>query len=106
MSVSPGTSAAHGAVPATGREAAACYLHRGLSPIPVRLRTKKPTLDAWQALRPCLDDIDRLFPRGQALNVGLLLGAPSNGLIDVDLAAPQAVAAGQLLLPSTAWISG
>jgi hypothetical protein len=88
------------------RGAAAVYLGLGAAPIPVHFRRKKPALSAWQRLRPTPADLDRLFPAGKKLNVGLLLGAPSAGLIDVDLDAPQAVAAGAELLPATGWVSG
>jgi len=75
-------------------------------PIPVPWRSKVPHVKDWQHLRPTLADLDALFPPGVTLNVGLILGAPSGGLIDVDLDAPEAVAAAPLLLPATGWVSG
>jgi DNA polymerase I-like protein with 3'-5' exonuclease and polymerase domains len=47
-----------------------------------------------------------LFPNGQELNLGLLLGEPSGGLLDVDLDCAEAIAAGAILLPNTAMSSG
>jgi DNA polymerase I-like protein with 3'-5' exonuclease and polymerase domains len=96
------------AVPAEIRAAAAFYLAQGRLPVPIPRvgNCKAPFLDDWQNLRPTPADLDRLFPAGQDLNVGLLLGAPSGGLIDVDLDTAEAVTAGALLLPATGWISG
>jgi hypothetical protein len=84
------------------------YLGLGRIPIPVPRvgRCKSPTLDGWPDLRPTPGDLDRLFPAGQPLNVGLLLGEPSGGLVDVDLDAPEAVNIAPLFLPQTGWVSG
>jgi hypothetical protein len=46
-----------------------------------------------------LEDVPKFFNNGQ--NIGLLLGEPSGGLIDIDLDTPEAVAAGRYLLPAT-----
>ena len=48
----------------------------------------------------------RVFPTGRTSNVGLLLGAPSGGLIDIDLDVPEAVAVADSFLPATGWVSG
>ena len=48
-------------------------------------------MDGWEALRPTPDELPGLFPEGQRLNVGLLLGEPSGGLVDVDLDSAEAV---------------
>src|SRR5262245_28645056 len=93
-------------LPQDVRTAAECYLRLGLVPIPVPWRNKAPHVKDWQHLRPTLADLDGLFPPGVALNVGLLLGTPSGGLIDIDLDAPEAVTAAPLLLPATGWVSG
>jgi hypothetical protein len=90
----------------TAYDAAVQYLERGYIPIPVPRRQKAPVLPEWQKLRPTLDDLATLFPPAQKLNIGLLLGAPSGGLIDIDLDAPEAVAAAPHLLPKTGWVSG
>jgi hypothetical protein len=65
-----------------------------------------PLVKAWQKLRLETVNLDELFPRGETLNVGLLLGTPSNGLIDIDLDSPEAAAAGRILLPATNLVSG
>jgi P4 family phage/plasmid primase-like protien len=46
-----------------------------------------------------LEDVPKYFNNGQ--NIGILLGEPSGGLVDVDLDVPVAVAAGRYLLPDT-----
>lgn len=59
------------------------YLARGIAPIPIPRGSKNPGRDNWQAERWGLDDIPRAWNNGQ--NVGLLLGEPSDWLVDVDL---------------------
>ena len=93
-------------LPTDARGAAACYLKLGWAPIPLPPRSKKPRIDAWQDLRPTAADLDALFPFGVDRNVGVLLGEPSGGLVDVDLDTPEAVAAAPFLLPPTGRISG
>jgi DNA polymerase-1 len=88
------------------RGAAAQYLELGVVPIPLPPQSKVPQIAGWQNLRPTPEDLDRLFPAGQALNIGVLLGEPSHGLVDVDLDTLEALAAAPLLLPPTGWLSG
>src|SRR5689334_13276954 len=54
-------------------------------PIPLPIRSKNPNRAEWQNLRPSAADLDALFPAGQESNIGLLLGQPSNNLVDADL---------------------
>ncbi len=49
-------------------------------------------------------DLPRHFSNGA--NIGLLLGSPSHDLVDVDLDAPEAVAAAETFLPNTDRIHG
>jgi hypothetical protein len=107
------STTANGRLPQDAPGAAAYYLRLGVLPVPVHYRGKKPwdhtanrARDNWVELRPTPEDIDGLFPQEQASNVGLLLGEPSHGLTDVDLDCPQAVAAADVLLPKTGWVSG
>ena len=46
------------------------------------------------------------LPEGQDHNIGLLLGAASNGLLDVDLDAQEAIRAAPFFLPETGWKTG
>jgi hypothetical protein len=88
------------------REAAACYLNLGRLPVPVPHRGKECFEPDWPNLRPTARDLDRLFPPGRPLNLGLLLGEPSSGLLDADLDCIEAIRAAPALLPSTGWLSG
>ena len=91
--------------PKTARGAAKRYLSLGFLPIPVPHRSKNPALAGWPSLRLSLETLDAHFPKDTPLNVSLLTGEPS-GLVDIDLDSPQAIKAGQALLPDTGMISG
>src|SRR5262249_51788846 len=97
-----------GAVPQDVRSAAAFYLRMGEIPVPIpRVGDwKGPHLPGWQQLRPAPEDLHTLFPEGEPLNIGLLLGEPSGGLMDGDLEWPEAVAVGPSFLPATGRVSG
>ena len=69
--------------------------------MPVRPREKVVTLSGWQQLRLEMDDLPKWFQSASAHNVGILTGAPSGGLVDVDCDAPEARAAAKELLPAT-----
>jgi hypothetical protein len=101
--IAPSTN---GKPPMTPREAAPFYHGRGFIPIPVLPRSKRPALDGWPDFRPGPDDLDALFPAEQEGNLGLLLGAPSRGLLDADLDVAEAIKAACFLLPPTGWVTG
>jgi hypothetical protein len=96
----------NGCFPHDARGAAALYLSRGRSPIPLPSASKRPLLDGWQNLRPTASDLDTLFPPGRDSNIGLLLGSASNGLVDIDLDAAETRSIADEFLPPTDWISG
>jgi hypothetical protein len=73
------------------------YHGLGFLPIPLPRGMKDPGRPGWQNLRPTAEDIDHLFPPGAVLNVGLLLGEPSGGLVDADLDSHEAVRAARSL---------
>ncbi len=75
------------------------YMRAGLSPIPVPAGEKNPNRPGWQNERWAIEDIPKLWNNGQ--NIGLLLGEPSGGLVDVDLDWPEARIAARYLLPDT-----
>ncbi len=81
------------------------YTADGWRVIPVPYKKKKPVLDDWQLLRLSEDDLAKHF-NGHPQNIGILLGAASNGLVDVDADAPEAVQIAQRWLPRTPAISG
>jgi hypothetical protein len=76
------------------------YHRRGWQVIPVRFRGKEPLNKDWPKLRLSEDEIPRRF--ASRCNIGVLLGEPSGGLVDVDLDCPEAIAIAGLLLPPTA----
>src|SRR5207248_5806502 len=61
------------------------YLARGWRVLPVPHKAKGPNKEGWQELRITVEELDDHFPADHPLNVGLLLGEPSRGLVDVDL---------------------
>jgi AAA domain/Bifunctional DNA primase/polymerase, N-terminal len=85
-------------------ELARKYLTRGWRIIPVPFRQKGPIIDEWQKLRIEADDLPRYF-RGRC-NIGILLGEPSGGLVDVDLDHPLAVELAPQFLPMTNCVFG
>ena len=86
-------------------KAARKYAQRGWSPIRVPYRKKAPKLSGWPDLRIREEDVDEHFG-GRRLNVGVLLGPPSNGLVDVDLDDDVAVQQAPFFLPKTDAIFG
>ncbi len=87
--------------PRDALDAARSYLARGWAPVPVPHREKGPQLPGWQRLRLTETDLPRYF-NGHAQNIGILLGAASGGLVDVDLDCPEALALADHFLPPTA----
>lgn len=68
--------------------------------IPVPRGKKRPISSGWQNLRLDEDDIRREF--AQPCNIGVLLGEPSGGLVDIDCDLPEAAVLAGSLLPTTA----
>ena len=98
---------------ATAAEAAQHYARRGLVPVPVPHRGKNPGDrraggygSGWQLAKIGPGDVPRYFGGATKRNVGVLLGGPSGGLVDVDLDCPEAVALGAALLPPTGAVFG
>jgi DNA polymerase I-like protein with 3'-5' exonuclease and polymerase domains len=100
------TASTNGTCPKTPHEAAPYYFDRGFIPTPCHPRAKVPILEGWQDLRPTAEDLCNYFPPKTARNIGLVLGKPSQNLVDVDKDCPQAIAAAPHLLPATGWVSG
>jgi hypothetical protein len=100
------TASANGPCPKTPHEAASYYFDRGFIPTPCHPCAKIPMLKGWQDLRPTATDLDAYFPPKTTRNIGLVLGEPSNNLVDVDKDCPQAIATAPFLLPETGWVSG
>jgi hypothetical protein len=88
----------------TSLEAARRYLAAGLQPIPVSAGSKNPGRDGWPEERYDAVTLEAAFRNG--CNVGVLGGAPSGGLVDIDLDCPEALAAATVFLPQTHCIFG
>jgi len=85
-------------------DAARAYLTRGWPPVPVPFRSKAPTIPGWPELRLTEQELTDHF--ADASNVGVLLGEPSRGLVDIDLDAPEALALAPHFLPVTSSVFG
>jgi hypothetical protein len=81
------------------------HLRRGWHSIPIPYQQKAPRLDAWQTLRLGEADLPKHFT-GEPSNIGVLLGEPSDRLVDIDLDAAEAVARADAFLPKTSSVFG
>jgi putative DNA primase/helicase len=81
------------------------YIARGWAPLPVPHRSKNPGFEGWQKLRVTAETAAQYF-NGTAQNIGVILGDASNGLMDVDLDTPEAIAAAPHILPDTFAVFG
>ena len=75
------------------------YVQSGFAPVPIPKGEKGPRLRDWPKLRLSEGDISHYFPNGA--NIGLLLGEPNGGIVDVDLDTPEAVTLASWFLPPT-----
>ena len=81
-------------------EVARGYVQRGWAPIPVPYQSKAPVLQGWPTLRLGETALAQHF-NGARQNIGVLLGEPSGGLVDIDLDAPEVQLAAASFLPPT-----
>jgi predicted P-loop ATPase len=81
------------------RPAAQNYRNRGWAPLPLRPNNKAPIAKNWTQL--VVDD-DTDWPG----NVGVRLGAPSGGVVDMDLDCEEALLLASAVLPRTGTIFG
>lgn len=72
---------------------------RGWALIPVPHKQKRPKHKDWQHLR--LEEADLAEAFRAPVNVGVLLGEPSGGLIDIDLDSPETRLLADRFLPAT-----
>ncbi len=87
----------------SSRDNARELLAQDLTPVPVAFRDKKPTVAGWQTYthERVTAELDVLFPEGHKQNVGVLLGAASGGIVDIDLDWLLAGQLAPLFLPAT-----
>ena len=76
--------------------AAAKYVARGWAPVPIPYKKKAPIIKAWQKLEIGAADVPSYF-NGKELNIGILLGESSGGLLDVDVDCDEALRLRKLL---------
>ena len=76
------------------------YIADGLAVIPIPYREKGPRLKGWPDIRIQAGEVDQYFT-SEKMNIGVLLGKPSGGLVDIDLDCPEAVALAAQFLPQT-----
>ena len=81
------------------------YIGRAWSPISVPYKSKAPNIPGWPELRITCETAPSYF-NGVPLNIGVLLGAASRGLTDVDIDFDEAVAVAPFFLPKTNAIFG
>jgi putative DNA primase/helicase len=80
-------------------EAARQMLKRGWHCTPLKPRDKKPIEDNWNKHLIGEDEIDSVFTPDH--NIGLLLGEPSDWIVDIDCDTPEAVITTSYLMPDT-----
>ncbi len=85
-------------------DAARKYTRWGWRVVPIPAGEKGPRRKNWQKLRIDNADLARYFDEDG--NIGVLLGEPSDGLVDVDLDSPEAVFIAPTYLPETGRIHG
>jgi hypothetical protein len=84
--------------------AARRYLRWGWQVVPVPSQQKAPRRKGWQNLRLRRSEVAEYFD--DADNIGILLGEPSRGLLDVDLDCEEAIFLASFFLPHTRRIHG
>jgi Virulence-associated protein E/Bifunctional DNA primase/polymerase, N-terminal len=89
----------------TPLELAQDYARRGWNPVPIPMKAKKPTDSGWQARVIGAGDVPKFF-NSAAMNIGVVLGATSGGLTDIDLDCAEAIAIAPYILPKTTAIFG
>jgi hypothetical protein len=80
-------------------KAAARYIERGYTVVPVPAKSKNPGRPGWEDLRITLEDVPRYFTNGQ--NVGIHNGEPSGWLVPVDQDVPEVRSIAGRFLPPT-----
>lgn len=85
-------------------ESAIQYTRKGWRVVPIQAGSKRPEGRTWQNTR--LDEHELATHFSGNENLGVLLGAPSNGLIDIDLDAVQAGHLAPRFLPPTPAVFG
>jgi putative DNA primase/helicase len=86
-------------------EIAERYNANGWAVTPVQFKTKQPILSGWQH-GGIAEDALSYYVGLDPLNIGIVLGEPSHGLVDIDIDDPLAIPFAEKLLPKTNCIFG
>jgi predicted P-loop ATPase len=81
------------------------YIARQWTVVPIDHKQKAPKIKEWEKLKITVDNAGLYF-NGAEQNIGVQLGARSNGLSDVDLDCPEAVRLAPHFLPPTDAVFG
>ena len=81
------------------------YIARGYNPIPVRFMSKQPIPRDWTNLKIDDTNVNDFFSNDN-VNIGVVLGQASNGLIDIDFDDPDAIKFAPRFLPETKCVFG
>ncbi len=84
----------------TPLEIAKAYQRRGWQPLPIAHRSKNPNFPGWQKFETTEAELTKHF-NGAEQNIGVFVGAKSNGLTDIDLDSNEAVKIADYFLPET-----
>ena len=87
-------------------ETATEYFLKGWQPIPIPFRSKNPNFPNWHLQHTKTVVELTAFFNGKPQNIGILLGKPSNNLVDVDLDNKWSVGLAAFFLPETNAIFG
>src|SRR5207253_2376248 len=81
------------------------YIDHKFAPIPVHYKSKQPVNKGWAELRISKEDIDTYF-NDQPINIGILTGKPSKGLVGMDIDDTTALRFPKWFLPETKCVFG
>jgi len=83
------------------------YIQMGMAPIPIKFKSKQPSIEGWPTLEIAPNNIDKYFI--ESTNVGIVTGKPpgmSWGIVDVDIDDKEALKFAPYFLPETDCIFG
>jgi putative DNA primase/helicase len=81
------------------------YINAGFSPIPIKYKSKQPLNKGWTNLKIATNDIGKYFS-GDCINIGILTGQASKGLVDVDIDDTTSLRLAPWFLPDTKCVFG
>jgi hypothetical protein len=81
------------------------YIDHGFAPIPIRYKSKQPVHKGWTELTISKDDIGT-HSNERPINIGILTGQASDGLVDIDIDDTDALRFAPWFLPETKCIFG